>query len=112
MNLSLHNGQNMVTLDSASMSYTAEQQTVVDFASASARGKMSTPLLTVSVAKGGALDTAEDVERITLRVPHSWWPQGGQPFCPHLAKGDILILSVESGIVDVRLDVRLASALI
>ena len=78
-------------------SYVFEHQGGVDFASASARSQ-GNPRFRVFIED-------EEVECVNLRVPHSWWPSSGQPFCPTLFPGETLKL-VADGPVDVRLDIR------
>jgi len=79
-----------------SWKHKAKVPTLVGFASASA--SEGDPTLTVSV-------NGEDFDEVTLRVPHSWWSNGGQPFCPPLAEGDVLELRLNGeGKAAVRLD--------
>lgn len=80
-----------------SWTHKAKQPALIAFASASA--SEGDPTLTVAV-------NGEDVDEVTLRVPHSWWLNGGQPFCPPLEKGDVLELRLSGeGKAAVRLDI-------
>jgi hypothetical protein len=85
-------------LENKSWTYWAKGEASVLFASASTPDQAT---LTVEL-------NGEEVECVHLAVPHSWWPNAGQQFCPPLHKGDRLKISAD-GTVALRLDLNEAA---
>jgi len=84
-----------LTATDPSWSYTCIEQAGVNFASASSR--------TATPARLQVYVNDNEVECVTLTVPHSWWPATTQIFCPTLLAGDILRVEADAP-CDVRLD--------